>query len=66
MNAERRRTLMSSGSLLPGQLASGSEAVALDVVFSKNDGSELAIISGQENWPDSGYTPIGIVVVPGT
>ena len=64
MDNLRRRT--SNTGRLRGSV-SGSDAQASDVVFSKNDGSELVIISGQENWPDaSEYTPIGIVVVPGT
>lgn len=50
---------------LPGSV-SASQSTALDVVFSSNDGSQLCIISGEENWPDSGWTPIGIVIVPGT
>lgn len=56
-----------SGSSLPlGAMADGSNAVAADVLFSSNDGEQLCIIHDQENWPDEGWTPIGIVVVPGT
>ena len=43
----------------------GYDAAPLSVLFEKSDGSMT--IQPQESWPDAstGYTPIGIVVIPG-
>jgi hypothetical protein len=43
----------------------GSDAAPLSVLFAKSDGSMT--IQPTETWPDAstGYTPIGIVVIPG-
>lgn len=57
---------MSGSSLPPVAMTDGSNAVAGDTLFSSNDGKQLCIIHGQENWPDEGWTPVGVVVVPGT
>lgn len=54
MNNFRRRVITTS---------TDSGGDVLDVLFAKNDGSELALLK-EEDWPDSGWIPIGIVVVP--
>jgi hypothetical protein len=62
---QERRTLENTSIPDWAILTDGSQAEPLDVLFSKNDGSELAIFK-RGYWPNSGWTPIGIVVVPGS
>ena len=56
----RRRLMMGGkGEVLP------TEALTCDVVFASNEDGSLHVIRNQSDWPSSGYTPIGIVVIPG-
>ena len=59
----RKRTLLAPGSSEIVEIPI-SEAQCCDVVFVNNDDETVHIIREEKYWPNSGYTPIGIVVIP--
>lgn len=62
---ERRILDDSSNYILPeGVIESDKGGRPLDVLFESNDGKRLAIFHNPSIWPDEGWTPIGVVIVP--